>query len=109
MEGLQNLQDIGKFEQSSFFKDILKMYLEQCPEVIEEIKVSYIKNDLQGLKLKVNSLKGSSINLGASGVTEICRTIEDKIKNDSDKDVKKDLDELEDVYHKTSLVFEKMI
>ncbi len=106
---LQNLQDIGKFERSSFFKDILKMYLDQCPEVIEEIKVSYIKNDLQGLKLKVNSLKGSSINLGASGVTEICRTIEDKIKNDSDKDVKKDLDELEDVYHKTSLVFEKMI
>ena len=106
---LQNLKDIGKFERSSFFKDILTMYLDQCPELIEEIKVSYIKNDLQGLKMKVNSLKGSSINLGASGVTEICKSIEEKLRHDPDKDFKKDIEELEDVYNKTSMAFEKMI
>ncbi|CAN5435553.1 hypothetical protein BH10BAC5_BH10BAC5_23720 [soil metagenome] len=106
---LQNLKDIGKFERSSFFKDILRMYLDQCPEIIEEIKVSYIKNDLKGLKLKINSLKGSSINLGATGVTEICRMIEDKIKREPGNDVKNDLDDLENIYHRTSLAFEKLI
>jgi len=78
MEVISGLKEIG---DAKFLKDMVKLYIDQSVDLINKIKEHSAKSNFNELYLDTHSLKGSSLNLGAKDIAELCKQIEAKIKD----------------------------
>ena len=77
MDVVNGLKEIG---DSGFVDDMVKLYIDQSVELIESIRENSAKSNFDRVFLDTHSLKGSSLNLGARDIAELCKQIEMKIK-----------------------------
>ena len=77
MDVIQGLKEIG---DSGFVNDMVTLYIEQSIDLINSIRENSAKSNFEKVYLDTHSLKGSSLNLGARDIAELCRQIETKIK-----------------------------
>ncbi len=69
-----SLKELGG--DDSFFQEIINLYAEQYPELLERIKSSHSAGDLENLSKSAHALKGASLNIGAKKLAEVCLAIE---------------------------------
>ena len=69
IEELLSLSDDG---DASLLVDLIQMFLEDAPVKVNAIKTGFAKRDMHQIEKAAHSLKGSSGNLGATQVQEIC-------------------------------------
>ncbi len=60
----------------SEFNDLVRVYLEDTPQKLMQLEQAAQQNDIQGLVAPSHSLKSTSANLGALGLSEIAKNIE---------------------------------
>jgi len=77
MDVVNGLKEIG---DKGFVDDMVKLYIEQSVDLINSIRENSAKSNFERVFLDTHSLKGSSLNLGARDIAELCRQIETKIK-----------------------------
>jgi PAS domain S-box-containing protein len=93
--GLKELDD------SNHFKEVVNLYLEVAPVLIESIKKSFEEKDFESLKRAAFNLKRASLNLGANRLAEVCVKVE-SINGKPDVDeVAKLVERLENIYNLT--------
>lgn len=63
-------------EEASFFGELVNEYAQQAQRALTTIETLIAEHDLASLGKTVHSLKGSSLNVGAQRVGEICQQIE---------------------------------
>lgn len=83
--------------------ELIDLYLEDAPRRMAALRESVVRRDLPGVKREVHSLKGSSGNLGALRIAEICQELEGTEPGDSWPSIETSLScldlELERVIH----------
>lgn len=63
-------------DDQEFIKDILELFYATTPEIIESLKKAADEGDLETVKEKAHSLKGSTGNIGARAMQESMSNIE---------------------------------
>lgn len=70
---LRALQPKGETEM---FNELIEVYLKDAKQLFERIQRSILENDAKGLHYAAHRLKGSSLNLGAGPLADLCRELE---------------------------------
>ena len=73
---INNLKDMG----ADIFVELIQLYLEEAPNQIAEIRQLFASGNAKAMGEAAHSLKGSSLNLGANDLANICKQIELKGK-----------------------------
>jgi len=109
MNIIQNLKDLGGENDSSFLKEVIDLYLDQAPGLLNDIKnAAKDKNPLK-MSQSAHALKGASLNIGAKKFSEVCKTLEFKGKNNDLENVNSLLTEMDESYLITSDVLRKLV
>jgi len=98
MEVISGLKEIG---DKAFLKDMVNLYLTQSVELIDRIKNDSAKSNFNEIYLEIHSLKGSSLNLGAKDIADLCKQIEAKIKDNDTPGLMYLVKELEKTFEST--------
>ena len=75
-ERLQTLRELDMDGDVGFFSTLLKTFLQSASADMDEIKMAIASGAFDKLRDKAHSLKGSSRNIGAEGIGNICQEIE---------------------------------
>ncbi len=93
--GLKELDDTNNF------KEVVNLYLDVAPVLVEEIKKTNAAKDYGSLKRAAFNLKRASLNLGANRLAEVCVKVESIDDKPNDDEVSKLVARLEDIYNLT--------
>lgn len=93
--GLKELDD------SNNFKEVVNLYLDIAPVLVEEIKKTNAAKDYGSLKRAAFNLKRASLNLGANRLAEVCVKVESIDDKPNVDEVSKLVARLEDIYNLT--------
>jgi len=77
LDGIRELEGAGN---KGFFERIVKLYLSGAPGLVEGVLAGAEKGDMDSLLLAAHTLKSSSANVGAIGLSDLCRKIEVKAR-----------------------------
>ena len=106
---IQNLKDLGGDNDNSFFKELIELYFDQAPGLLDDIKnAANSKNPLK-MSQSAHALKGASLNIGAIKFSEVCKTLEFKGKNNNLENIDALLTELDESFVITSEELRKLI
>ncbi|MBK8584666.1 MAG: Hpt domain-containing protein [Bacteroidetes bacterium] len=78
---LMKLKEMTSGADPSFFNQVIKMFVDQSSEIVEQIAGLLPVMDLPQMASLAHKLKGSALNLGANKLAETCRIIEIKGKD----------------------------
>ncbi|AUC59661.1 Circadian input kinase A [Cyanobacterium sp. HL-69] len=67
---------IGEEDFEEVFQDLINSYLEDSPKLMEGLKLGVEKQDLAQIKISSHTLKSSSVTLGATYLSDLCRQVE---------------------------------
>ncbi|AFZ46532.1 multi-sensor hybrid histidine kinase [Cyanobacterium stanieri PCC 7202] len=67
---------IGEEDFVEVFRDLINSYLEDSPQLMENLKMGLENKDLDQIKISSHTLKSSSLTLGATYLSELCRQVE---------------------------------
>ncbi|MFZ7115647.1 MAG: ATP-binding protein [Bacteroidota bacterium] len=77
---LMKLKEMTSGADPSFFNQVIKMFIDQSTEIVNQISGLLPVMDLPQMASLAHKLKGSALNLGANKIADTCRTIEIKGK-----------------------------
>lgn len=93
---ISGLKELG--DDDSFFREIIDLYVEQYPDLLEKIKLSYSEGDLINISKSAHALKGASLNIGAKKLAEICLKIETISSFENTSSIEELISDLQDIY-----------
>lgn len=76
MEIIESLRELGGDDDPGLVFELIDLYLEDAPERIGEIKQALENDDFDLLERAAHTLKSSSANIGALGLSSICADLE---------------------------------
>ena len=62
------------------FTDLIETYIRDSQQRLDECVAAMEKQDMEGLQFAAHALKGSSANLGATGLANLCLQVETATK-----------------------------
>ena len=74
---IETLRDLDDGE-GEVLCELVELFLADCPDRIDEMRGAMENGDEELMRRAAHTLKGSSRNLGASGLADICQIIETK-------------------------------
>lgn len=77
LDGIRALESPGV---RGLFERVLSLFLSDSRKLVEEIHASAEKEDAEALRIAAHTLKSSAGNVGATGLSDICRVIEGKTR-----------------------------
>ncbi|MHC1740803.1 MAG: Hpt domain-containing protein [Anaerolineaceae bacterium] len=86
-------------------KELIELYLKNTPLMITKIKEDINAWNIASLKTHVHGLKGSSAQLGITGIASLCRKIEDVIFEERYSEINQLFTQLEEVYQQVELYY----
>jgi HPt (histidine-containing phosphotransfer) domain-containing protein len=99
-----NMNTIGRLRQimgesdSTFFNQVLQMFITQADEQVTAIARAVAANNIQEVGSLAHKLKGSALNIGADTMAETCRMLELQARGLDGNDMKALSDRLEREY-----------
>jgi PAS domain S-box-containing protein len=100
-DAIKRLMDIGRQTDPGFLQQVLDMFSAQAPQIIKGIQSSYESGKNEALWQHAHKLKGTSLNIGARRLGELCRNIEQQGKSGDMQNVGQLVQQLEPVYKAT--------
>jgi HPt (histidine-containing phosphotransfer) domain-containing protein len=104
LEALKQFQQIG---EPDFVTELIDLFLDDTEVQLESLRVAVSKNDMPEVLRLAHLVKGSSGNIGATGLAELCHEIE-KLDRDAglyDSYVQNLLLKLQDEFRQVSEAF----
>ena len=80
-EAIDRLKEISISVDPNFLNTVIQMFLDQSPAIISEINDHQKSGDITKMWQAAHKLKGSSLNLGAKQLADLCKEIELKGKS----------------------------
>ncbi|MBP2677538.1 MAG: multi-sensor hybrid histidine kinase [Deltaproteobacteria bacterium] len=77
LDGIRELEGAGNH---GFFERIINLYLSGASGMVEGVLSAAEKGDMESLLRAAHTLKSSSANVGATGLSDLCRKIEGKAR-----------------------------
>ena len=82
MKVIKSLRELQDDDSDAFLHELIDLFLKTASVHIGRIGENLRNSDAKGLVLSSHTLKGSSVNLGAIPMADLCRRIEEKSKKD---------------------------
>lgn len=101
---IESLKELGGDE---FVQELAVLFSSQSKEIFESIKNAVESKNPDVLHKSAHKLKGSCLNIGATKLAEMSKTIEAKGKNHDLEDIESLFLEFVDIYNKTIEEFSK--
>ena len=98
---LRNIQKLQRPGRPPLLEQIIHLYLENAPQLIESIHAAVAARNTESLRVSAHSLKSSSANLGAQQLSDLCRELEKAGVENRLEDAELLLDRLESISRKT--------
>ena len=98
MNIIQNLKDLSNGDDS-FLKEIVDIYLNQAPGLINDIRTNAFTNNSDSLSKSAHTLKGASLNVGAFKFADICNKIEIAGKENNLQNIDNLISEMDSCYN----------
>jgi len=92
---------LKELDNSEYFKQVIELYLEIAPQLINEIKNATSRNDFVSLKKAAQNLRRASLNIGAKRLAEICLRVENLNGSKPPEEVDALVKRLQDIYNLT--------
>jgi HPt (histidine-containing phosphotransfer) domain-containing protein len=73
LDDLRSLQDA---EDPNLVEELIDIFLQEAPDKLSKLKVSFEKSDFKSLEQTAHSLKGNTGNLGAKRLHKLCAKLE---------------------------------
>jgi HPt (histidine-containing phosphotransfer) domain-containing protein len=105
---IQRLKELNEKVDPDFFKVVINMFLNQSPNLIDEIRHYMQSGQYDKMGQAAHKLKGSSMNLGAGTLAELCKKIEIKARSNELSDIDRLIESLQPVYEKTETELKKL-
>jgi HPt (histidine-containing phosphotransfer) domain-containing protein len=83
MDIIQSLRDLAEPGEPDPLKECVDLYLADTPACLAALRSTYDSRDGAAFKRAAHTLKGSSSNLGADQLAELCGELEDMAKTGS--------------------------
>jgi PAS domain S-box-containing protein len=93
-ESIKNLRAIAGADEDEFLKEIIGLYLDQLPGLMNDIKQALFNNENKKYITLVHTLKGASLNVGAKALGEQAKSAEENARKGEFDNIKKMTDEL---------------
>jgi HPt (histidine-containing phosphotransfer) domain-containing protein len=77
LDGIRSLEVPGG---QGLFERVLSLFLSDSPKLMDQIRSSAETGESDPLRNAVHTLKSSSANVGAAGLSELCRKIEGRTR-----------------------------
>jgi len=106
---LEHLREISPENPDEFLREVVNMFLQQAPAMVNEIYFFCKEKRYDDMGHSAHKLKGSSLNIGASALGEICRTIELNARSNKGNDCDVVIENLQSVFDRTALELRKFI
>ncbi len=91
------------------FKNIIKIFFEDVPTDIDELKRYLINDDLVNAKVTAHKLKGACLTVGAVVLADLFEKIEEKYYNAGIEPLKSTLRNIDDIRDATFLEINKLV
>ena len=72
---IQGLRDLGGEDEPGLLVELIDIFLEDAPQRMRDITEGFAAGDLGRVERGAHTLKSSSANIGALGLSELCRQI----------------------------------
>jgi HPt (histidine-containing phosphotransfer) domain-containing protein len=105
---VQSLIELGGDEGKGFLKEIIDLYIEQYPELFNNIKTGSQTNDAVLMYQSAHALKGASLNVGAKELASLCKDVELKGKANDMSGIPELIEAIERIYPVTIDELKKM-
>lgn len=89
---LEQLQELIDGTDTSFLTDLFESYLATAKDSIQALRV---EADQDVLRRAAHTLKGSSLNVGASRVADLCKRLENQLRGEQPQDMPAQVDQIE--------------
>lgn len=76
LDVLEALRELGGPEDPSLLDELIDLFLDDAPKQIEGVESALAGRDIEGVERAAHTLKSSSANLGALGLSELCFDLE---------------------------------
>ena len=95
VEMLSSWRDLTEEGESDFLTEVIDIFLDSTPTIIEDLREASFRGDADAVQRLAHKLKGSSSNLGARSMAELCAALEDFANRGKPGDSKELLGQLE--------------
>jgi HPt (histidine-containing phosphotransfer) domain-containing protein len=75
-EAIEQLRFLEDEDQPNVVAELVQLFIEHAPPKITAIREALVHGDAGAVKRAAHSLKGSSANVGARGMQQVCERIE---------------------------------
>ena len=75
-EAIEQLRFLEDEDQPNVVAELVGLFIEHTPPKLAQLSEAIASSDLPALKLAAHSLKGSSANVGARGMQQLCDQLE---------------------------------
>jgi HPt (histidine-containing phosphotransfer) domain-containing protein len=106
---LEHLKEISPENSNEFLREVVNMFLQQAPVIVNEIYQYCKEKRYEEMGHAAHKLKGSSVNLGAVALGEICRDVEISGRENKGPDCEELLEKMRSVFDQTALELRKII
>jgi HPt (histidine-containing phosphotransfer) domain-containing protein len=89
----------------SLEKELIVLYLKQTPKLVADINNEIRDGKIDALKVHIHSLKGSSGQLGVTGITDYCKDIEEALRQGNLIEADRLIIKLKEVYRQVEEFF----
>ena len=74
---IQELRELGGEDDPDLLADLVQMFLQDAPGRMKQIEEALASGDIKALEHAAHTLKSSSANIGARGLSAICKRMEE--------------------------------
>ncbi len=80
MRVIEGLRELGGTEDPGLLVEVIGMFLEDAPARLRELQLGFETKDIRLLERAAHSLKSASANVGATGLSDLCKRMEESAR-----------------------------
>ncbi|BCL34071.1 response regulator [Nostoc sp. MS1] len=105
---LQQLRDMMGDDGDRMIAELIELYLEDTPKMIETMQDAIAKADITQLKKTAHALRSPTVSIGAVNLGKLCETLEDIAATQSIDEVSTVVNELNNEYHNVVITLQHL-
>ena len=106
---LGQLLELDRLSGGGVFERVVRIYLGEAPTILEDLRVGVYENDPQRVAKAAHALKSSSHNVGAVGLSALCRELEALGRSGSSDGVSSFLTQVDELFPRVRAALEERL
>jgi HPt (histidine-containing phosphotransfer) domain-containing protein len=106
---VDSLRQLTPPGEPDVLSEVLRLFLDEVPRRVDKLKAAWRDGDAVALQRAAHSLKGSSGNIGARHMFDICKQLDERARAGDFNGARHLLDSLEDEYGRVEAEIQRLL